>query len=162
MRSLRAPIVGSLLLVTTAAAQTSTVSTTAPADATVPALKDPVVARLLGIIPGVGHIYAGEASAGFLYFSGTLGILGTGGYVAASAAFSDHNNARFAATVGWATVIATGGLWTWSIIDAGRAARRTNAKRARSTSLLVEPVRMPVAHGGQRTAVRLGIRIGTP
>jgi hypothetical protein len=58
------------------------------------------------------------------------------------------------------SLIAAGGLWAWSIIDAGRAARRTNAKRAR-TSLIVEPTRRSTALGDDRNAVRLGVRIAT-
>jgi hypothetical protein len=47
------------------------------------------------------------------------------------------------------------------IVDAGRAARRTNARRAARTSLILEPTRLPDALGDDRTAVRLGVRIST-
>ena len=157
----RIVLAGSLLLVTSAAAQPSSSSAVTETDTTVAAAKDPAVARLLGIIPGAGHMYAGEVGRGFLYFSGTLGIFVSGGYLTLSMAFSDQNHQPEVAWVGWGTIIATGGLWVWSIIDAGRAARRTNAKRARSTSLLLEPTRIPVANGGDRAAVRLGVQIGT-
>ena len=158
---LRAVLAGSLLLVTTAAAQPSSPSTVKQADTTVAGPKDPAVARLIGIIPGAGHVYAGEAGAGFLYFVGTLGIFATGGYITMSLAFTDQNNRPEVAWVGWGTIIATGGLWVWSIVDAGRAARRTNAKLARRTSFLLEPTRIPVANGGDRAAVRLGVQIST-
>lgn len=161
MLPLRVVLAGSLLLVTSAAAQPSSSSAVTETDTTVAAAKDPAVARLLGIIPGAGHMYAGEVGIGFLYLGGTVGIFVVGGIFTVSAAFSDQNNQRAAATAGWATVIATGALWTWSIVDAGRAARRTNAKRAARTSLILEPTRMPVANGGDRTAVRLGLQIST-
>jgi hypothetical protein len=64
-------------------------------------------------------------------------------------------------TTGAVSLIAAGGLWVWSIVDAGRAARRTNAKHAATTSLILEPTRIPVAFGDDRTAVRLGLRIST-
>jgi TM2 domain-containing membrane protein YozV len=159
MLPLRAVLAGSLLFVTTAAAQTSPLSTANQPDTTVAAPKDPALARLIGIIPGAGHMYAGEVGRGFLYLGGTLGIFVTGGVIVLSAAFSDQNNQDAAATAGWATLIATGGLWGWSIVDAGRAARRTNAKAARRTSLILEPTAIPVANGGDRAAVRLGVRI---
>lgn len=133
MLPLRAVLGGSLLLVTTAAAQPWSPLTATQADTTVAAPKSPVVARLIGIVPGAGHMYAEEVGAGLLYFVGTLGVFVTGSFITLSAAFSDQNNQDAAAAAGWATIIATAGLWTWSIVDAGRAARRTNAKRARST-----------------------------
>jgi hypothetical protein len=161
MLPLRAVLAGSLLLVTSAAAQPSSLSAVTQTDTTVAGPKDPAVARLIGIIPGAGHMYAGEVATGFLYFSGTLGIFVTGGYITLSMAFSDQNNQPEVAWVGWGTIIATGGLWVWSIVDAGRAARRTNAKRARSTSLILEPTAIPAANGGDRAAVRLGVKIST-
>ena len=162
MLSLRAVLAGSLFYVTTAAAQPSPASTTTQPDTTTSALKSPATARLIGIIPGAGHMYAGEVGRGFLYLGGTLGILLAG--VAASAddclneLFSSEPCGRTAQTV---SLIAAGGLWVWSIVDAGRAARRTNTKRAATTSLLLEPTRIPVALGTDRTAVRLGVRVST-
>ena len=161
MLPLRAALAGSLLLVTTAAAQHSPLSLAHQADTVIKGPKDPAVARLIGIIPGAGHMYAGEVGTGFLYFSGTLGIVAAGGYITVSLAFSDQNNHREAAWVGWGTIIAASGLWVWSIVDAGRAARRTNAKLARRTSLILEPAAIPVANGGDRAAVRLGVKIST-
>lgn len=160
MLPLRAALAGFLLFVTTAAAQPSSLSIANQPDTVVAAPKSPAVARLLGIVPGAGHMYAGEVGLGFLYLGGTVGVFVVGGIFTLSAAFSDQSHSR-AAAVGWGTVIATGALWTWSIVDAGRAARRTNAKRAARTSLILEPTRMPVANGVDRTAVRLGLQIST-
>jgi hypothetical protein len=165
MLPLRAVLAGSVLFATTAAAQVSSPSAATQADTTVPAVKSPTTARLIGIIPGAGHMYAGEVGRGFLYLGGTVGVV----FVAALAGFTDclENTSWFAqsdcdggaaATVG---LIAAGGLWVWSIVDAGRAARRTNAKRAARASLIIEPARTPATLGGDRTAVRLGLRIST-
>ena len=129
MLPLRAALAGSLVFVTTAAAQPSSLSVAKPPDTVVAAPKDPAVARLLGIVPGAGHMYAGEVGIGFLYLGGTLGVFVVGGIFTLSAAFSDQSHSR-AAAVGWATIIATGGLWTWSIVDAGRAARRNLPARS--------------------------------
>jgi TM2 domain-containing membrane protein YozV len=165
MLPLRAVLVGSLLFVTTAAAQVSSPAAATQADTTVVALKSPTTARVIGIIPGAGHMYAGEVGRGFLYLGGTVGLV----FVAAlagvthcldDAIWSDQSDCDggTAATVGF---IAAGGLWVWSIVDAGRAARRANAKRVARASLIIEPTRTPVAPGGDRTAVRLGLRIST-
>jgi hypothetical protein len=159
----RAALAGSLLFGTTAAAQQLPLSTATQADTTVSAPKSPSTARVIGIIPGAGHMYAGEVGRGFLYLGGTLGILVAGALVATTDCLSDMFSGqpdcgRTAETV---TLIAGGGLWVWSIVDAGRAARRTNAKRAASASLILEPTRFPVARGGDHTGVRLGLRITT-
>jgi hypothetical protein len=165
MLPLRAVLAGSLLFVTTAAAQPSSPSAATQADTTVPELKSPTTARLLGIIPGAGHMYAGEVGRGFLYLGGTLGILLVGGLVGATDCFTDElfsNQPDCGRTTAeTVSLIAAGGLWVWSIVDAGRAARRTNAKRAATVSLLIEPTRIPATFGGDRTAVRLGLQIST-
>jgi hypothetical protein len=169
MLRLRIVLAGSLLSVTTAAAQVSPLSTVTQADNTASALKSPTTARLVGILPGAGHMYAGEVGRGFLYLGGTLGILLAGALVGVTDCLEEGISSVFApdqpdcgvppaVTV---SLIAAGGLWVWSIVDAGRAARRTNAKRAASVSLVLEPTRIPVALGDDRTAVRLGLRIST-
>ena len=163
MLSLRAALAGSLLFVATAASAQTSASTTTQPDTTVADLKNPTAARLLGIIPGAGHMYAGEVGRGLLVFVGTLGVLAAGSYVYASDCFmQDSGKCDGGAAVGVVAVIATSGLWVWSIVDAGRAARRTNAKRAAGTSLILEPTRIPTALGDDRAAVRLGVRISTP
>ena len=169
MLPLRAVLAGSLLFVTTAAAQVSPLSTATQADTTVFALKSSTSARLIGIVPGAGHMYAGEVGRGFLYLGGTLGILVAGALVAATDCAEDTFGNLFSSEqpdcglspVATASFIAAGGLWVWSIFDAGRAARRTNAKRAASVALVIEPTRIPVALGDDRTAVRLGVQLAT-
>ena len=164
MLALRPVIAGSLLFATTVSAQASSVLPTAQPDTTVVDLKSPTTARLIGIIPGAGHMYAGEVGRGFLYLGGTLGILVAGSLLVTSECVDELFSTTDGCgnTTAAVTLIATGGLWVWSIVDAGRAARRTNAKRTASASLILEPTRIPVALGDDRTAVRLGLRITTP
>jgi hypothetical protein len=164
MLSLRAILAVSLLFATTAAAQVSSPSAATQPDTTAPPLKSPTAARVIGIIPGAGHMYAGEVGRGFLYLGGTLGILLAGALLSAAECTADllSNTPDCGSTTAeTVSLIAAGGLWVWSIVDAGRAARRTNAKRAASVSLLIEPTRSPAALGADRTAVRLGLQITT-
>ena len=163
MLPLRAVLAGSLLFVATAAAQPSSFSTATQPDTAVAELKSPTTARVIGLIPGAGHMYAGEVGRGFLYLGGTVGILLAGALIGANDCLDEINFFNDQADCGaspGATVsyIAAGGLWVWSIIDAGRAARRTNAKRAATVSLILEPTRIPVELV-DRSAVRLGLRL---
>jgi hypothetical protein len=156
----RAVLAGSLLFVTTAAAQQVPVSTATQVDTTISASKSPSTARVIGIIPGAGHMYAGEVGRGFLYLGGTLGLVLVAGYAHLSDCFMTDQPGCGGSPEVTVSLIAAGGLWIWSIADAGRAARRTNAKRAAS-SLILEPTRIAAAHGGDHTGVRLGLRITT-
>lgn len=165
MLPLRAALVGSVLFVTTAAAQVSSLPAATQADTTVPARKSPTTARLIGIIPGAGHMYAGEVEHGLFYMTGIPSLVLVGALVGGLDCLSDwflsaqaDCGTPAALTV---SLIAAGGLWAWSIFDAGRAARRTNAKRAAGASLIIEPTRIPATPRDDRTAVRLGLRIST-
>jgi hypothetical protein len=157
----RAVLAGYLLFGTTAAAQQLPLSTVTQADTTVWTLKSPSAARVIGIIPGAGHMYAGEVGRGFLYLGGTLGLVFVAGLAHFSECFMSDEPGGCESTAGTVSLVAAGGLWVWSIVDAGRAARRTNAKRAASASLILEPARTPVARGDDHTGVRLGLRITT-
>lgn len=163
MLPLRAVLAGSLLFATTAAAQPSSLAT-ATQDTTVSVLKSPTAARLIGVImPGGGHMYAGEFDHGLLYAAAipslvVVGALAHGIDCLAGGSFDQPCGRSTVLTV---SLIAAGGLWAWSIFDAGRAARRTNAKRAASSSLIIQPTHIPAALGDDRTAVRLGVRIRT-
>src|SRR3982751_4883988 len=46
--------------------------------------KSATAARIIGIIPGAGHMYAGEPGRGFAYMGGTLGILLVGSVAVAT------------------------------------------------------------------------------
>jgi hypothetical protein len=166
MLPLRAVLAGSLLFATTAATQPSSLSTAPQADTTVPALKSPAAARVIGIIPGAGHMYAGEVGRGFLYLGGTFALVVAAGIASVAHCIeyslfdSDPPDCDQPPETTLA-LIAAGGLWVWSIFDAARAAQRTNAKRAARVSPVIEPTRKPDAHGDNRSAVRLGVHIST-
>ena len=126
-------------------------------------MKSPTVARVVGIIPGAGHIYAGETGRGLLYMGGTLGVLALGAMVLAVECLSDLGveedcNSSGADNVVTAAVLA---VWGWSIYDAGRAAHRTNARRRLRMSLLVAPARSAAAYTRDGRAVKLGLSLGT-
>lgn len=118
--------------------------------------KSPTLARIIGILPGAGHMYAGETGRGFAYLGGILGVALIGGVaLAANCIPADASDCDSAAGEAGLTV-AVVGLWGWSIYDAGRAAHRTNFKRGVSTSLLIVPVRSTVSARGEY-GLKLGV-----
>src|SRR5688572_32561849 len=60
------------------AAQDTTVARRDPMFEPIGKPKSAIVARTLGIIPGAGHMYAGETGRGFAYLGGMVAILGIG------------------------------------------------------------------------------------
>lgn len=99
--------------------------------------RDPKVAAVLGsIVPGSGHLYAGEYLHGVLYYEGTVAPIGAGYLVTIwpdcppfSADPCDSRPAWPRQLFG-AAMIATGiGVWVWSAIDAPRAVRRREVAR---------------------------------
>ena len=122
-------------------------------------VKSSTTARLLGLVaPGAGHMYAGEVEHGILYMAGIPSVLLAGALADAPVCALETLGASECERSGlWtASLIVAGAAWAWSIFDAGRAAHRTNAKRAGRTSLLVEP------HGYERAGVRVGVRLRVP
>jgi hypothetical protein len=126
--------------------------------------KSPTTARIIGIIPGAGHMYAGETKRGFAYLGGliALGVVG-GTMVAVDCAadtYSTDNSCDSSAGENLLTA-AVIGVWGWSIYDAGRAAQRTNAKQqGLRVSLILAPLRSrAVASRGR--GVKLGLSIAT-
>lgn len=123
--------------------------------------KSPTTARVIGIVPGAGHMYAGEPGRGLVYMGGTLGILVIGGLATAADCLNDaafQNQCNSDRTADLFTVAALG-LWGWSIYDAGRAADRTNAhRRLQQTSLIVTPRRWTSARGSAR-AMSVGMSL---
>jgi hypothetical protein len=94
--------------------------------------KNPTTARVLGIIPGVGHFYAGEQGRGALLLGSgmTLSVLGSAletkecldGPGAAECNADMHTALEVLLTA------ATIGVIGLSIWDAGRAAERANSR----------------------------------
>ena len=129
----------------------------------VPGAKSPTVARIVGIVPGAGHIYAGETSRGLGYMGAVAG-----GFMLASLALAaecyddllgDENNCGESTTTEDIAVAALLGVWAWSIYDAGRAAHRTNAKRRLGLSPIIAPARVSVAAAHERPALKLGLSV---
>jgi hypothetical protein len=154
LRTLFAPVVVLTLATTTLGAQdTARVAATGA--------KSPMTARVIGIVPGAGHIYAGETMRGLGYLGATAGIIVLGGtLLAAECVGSLGESCENSNTEDVATVAALG-VWAWSIYDAGRAAHRTNAKRRLRVSLIVAPVRSTLARGADGRALDLGLSLAT-
>jgi hypothetical protein len=157
-------LLAGLTIGTTARAQTPPWGGSVPTGAIIsPAeggdLKSPATARVLGILPGAGHMYAGEVRRGFAYLGAVVGILAATSIASvaecAGDVYESDCGSSTTATIG---AVAAIGVWGWSIYDAGLAARRTNTRAHRPASLIAEPVRLPTAEG-DRIAVRLGLSI---
>ena len=134
------------------------------AQGSTPHAKSPTTARLIGIIPGAGHMYAGETAHGLSYLGGVgLALFGTialtEGCLVEPRTASQSCGTRGPSDAQRAVIIAGLGLWGWSIYDAGRAANRANAARGLRTSLIVAPERS-WAHGHPGRAVRIGLSFG--
>jgi hypothetical protein len=128
--------------------------------------KSPTTARLIGIFPGAGHMYAGESGRGFAYLGGTAAIFVVGTMLMVADCTPELLSGTGAEDCGSpalenaVTVVALG-FYGWSIYDAGRAARRTNARRGLRASLILAPVRSPVSSVRDGRAVRLGMSFAT-
>lgn len=131
------------------------------------ATKSVVVASILGIVPGVGHFYAGEvgrapAFEGVMTGALLIGSVATavdcvGGALTQNGGNSDPCGQSSVLDLPTAIVL---GLWGWSIYDAGRAAQRTNAKNAQhavTSSVGMVPVR--TATGRARTGIALVLAV---
>ena len=128
--------------------------------------KSPAAARVIGIIPGAGHMYAGEAGRGFAYLGGTVGLLAAGSLLMAGACVGDVLSASADEDCGSdglenAVTVVVLGFWGWSIYDAGLAAKRTNVRRGLSASLIVAPTRVPTSSSDSGRAAKIGLSIAT-
>jgi hypothetical protein len=116
--------------------------------------RDPHRARVLGtILPGAGHIYAGEYLRGYATWVGTIAGIGTGPlvYTLDRCAFAFLNGSRCDPGPKWPSrvlgVFMVGsGIWTWisSARDAPRAAERAN-ERHQSRKFKLTPLLSPSA-----------------
>ena len=110
--------------------------------------RDPQRAKMLGtLLPGAGHIYAGEYLRGYVIWvtTATSFIMSPYVYEAGLCSFRfttcDPGPQWLRLALGG--VIAAGGVWSWveSVRDAPRAANRANAKRTDTLKLspFIEP-----------------------
>ena len=79
--------------------------------------RNPALAALLAVVPGLGHLYVGDVRRGLGFFAaaGGLEFLGL-----------DMDLTAVGAVVGVPMEVGGVGLWLFSIFDAYRSARRHN------------------------------------
>jgi hypothetical protein len=125
--------------------------------------KSPTTARIIGIFPGAGHMYAGETGRGFAYLGGTVGILLVGTLALAANCTYQVATAQEDCDSGLETAVTAAalGFYGWSIYDAGRAAHRTNAKRGLRPSLILAPLRSPRSPTRDGWALKFGMSFPT-
>jgi hypothetical protein len=124
-----------------------------------PLYRNPKRALILGsVIPGAGHIYAGEYVHGFVVYEATVGGIGVGvlAFMWDRCIFSFLSTTTCKSGPQWphqvlGVALVGAGIWAWisSARDAAHAAERANAKHLRhrltATPVIVAPVD---AHGG--------------
>ena len=126
-----------------------------PAVIAPPGMKDPMTARVLGIVPGLGHLYAGEPGRAGLVAGAFVGFVLLG----VSAAFGDCLQAYTEPDCGSSVLVdvliptAMIGTVVFSVWDAGRAAHRTNARRGL-------PGRLTLGGSPDGRRLRVGMAIG--
>jgi hypothetical protein len=140
---------------TTLLAQDTTVA--APGQGLKP-YRDPHKAQILGsLVPGAGHIYAGEYLRGYGYYLATVGEVGAGVmvFIVDRCTFSFLSARSCDAGPQWphqvlGIAMVGAGIWSWvlSARDAPRAAERANTRHGART-LLVRPI---IGPGNQPTA----------
>ena len=130
--------------------------------------KDPKAAVAWGyLLPGAGHIYAGESVKGLLVMATSVGALVVGTIVTLN---SGDDNAEigfdYDFSVGetnWTPSYIGAGVyalgWIYSVVDAGKAAERTNRKRGLSLRSVRLTPYMAVAKSGKQ---ELGLRLTMP
>ncbi|HEX9250244.1 MAG TPA: hypothetical protein VF856_12135 [Gemmatimonadaceae bacterium] len=128
--------------------------------------RDPHRALILGsIIPGAGHIYAGEYWHGFLNYEGTVGTIGLGvmTFLVDKCMLSFLSTTRCDSGPQWphqvlgVTVVGLG-VWGWisSARDAAHAAERANERHRRKMAK-AKPI--IVAPGASHADWRAGVAI---
>jgi hypothetical protein len=148
-------------------AQDTTLLTTDSTDRPVtPLYRDPKRAVILGsVIPGAGHIYAGEYVKGFFIYEATVGGIGAG----AMTFIWDRCMLSFLSTTPcksgpqWphrvlGVALVGAGIWEWisSARDAAHAAQRANAKQLRHKLTAAPIIGAPVdSHTGWRVGTEI-------
>ncbi len=90
-----------------------------------PKFRDPEVATgWATYIPGAGHIYAGEPGKGYAMLLSSAGIA-VGGFMLQVKQIKKGESGMGAGLASGAAIL---GIYLYSVVDAGKAAQRTNAK----------------------------------
>ena len=141
------------------------VSTSAEAARNDSVYRDPTAARLFAIVlPGAGHVYAGEYWRGIAIYGGTVSSFGTAALVYTIpdcpifASEPCHPGPRWPRTV--VALAGVGlGLYTWvsGVIDAPRAAERANERHRRGRRARAAPlIQASPVNGGM---LRVGAQV---
>jgi hypothetical protein len=121
-----------------------------------PGYKDPTIGLLISIvIPGGGHLYAGETKKGGILLGTALGgtILGTA-FAVGAAENGSAGGVSAALLVGWGLYL---GSWIYGIVDSQDAVRRHNASLGYGYIDRITPI---VSPGQRGTPTQLGLRFG--
>lgn len=130
--------------------------------------KSPTTARLLGIVPGAGHVYAGEPRRGASVLGGMAGVLVVGSLLLAGECIGNAGGSAEdpcdSAVLETGVVVAFLGIWGWSIYDAGEAAKRTNRRPRFGGAFRVRPVVVGMSRSGEAGShasieMRMGVRL---
>lgn len=112
--------------------------------------KDPGTATLVSVLmPGAGHLYAGETGKGLGVMAVSAGSIGAGYYFSSCPGAQDSCG-QTPLYIGVGLHLAN---WIWSIVDAGDAARRHNRR------LLSDNVSMRPVAGVHGSALASGIQL---
>ena len=120
--------------------------------------RDPHRALVLGsVIPGAGHIYAGEYLRGFLTYEATIGTIGLGviAFIIDKCTFTFLSDTKCESGPAWphqllgVTLVGLG-IWEWvsSARDAPHAAERANARHGVGVTPFIAPFSGP-AHASE-------------
>jgi hypothetical protein len=118
--------------------------------------RDPHLALVLGsLIPGAGHVYAGEYVKGFLNYETVVVTIGAGamGVLVANMCSTRCNPVALVAGNALGVAAIGAGVWKWvsTARDAPHAAERSNVKHGRRASSLKPIITGPVgSHGDWR------------
>jgi hypothetical protein len=129
--------------------------------------RDPHRALVLGsLIPGAGHIYAGEYFKGFTAYEATVGSIGVGAmvFIWDKCMLSFLSTTRCESGPAWphqllGVAMVGAGIWGWisSARDAPRAAERANARHA-AQSRTVTPIIDPFSESTNGPRIGLSLR----
>ena len=126
--------------------------------------KDPQIATAWSyVLPGAGHMYAGEGGKGFLVMAASVGGLAAGTIMTLNSNEDcevgydyDFESCGESWTPFWIGSAAYAAGWIYSIVDSGKAAQRTNRKRGLSW---LGPVQVVPYVAGKADRREYGVRL---
>ncbi len=131
--------------------------------------KSVAVARTIALLPGAGHVYAGNPKRGLAFLGGMAGTLALGGALLGGECLFGHTSDSDSGAgapscdrqirIQAVTAVAFFGTYGWSIYDAGAAARRANRLRTSAASAFVAPTFVSHDDGARRLAFKVGVSL---